>query len=135
MFGRKKVAPIVPARSSSMSDLASCNGALLAAAQYTTILSGGGRPDYYPIGIRDPLLCSSAAGDGVCFLLESEQGIGGKMYFFSTFSSAWPDGEESPRIQIPTEMIVDTVPNYRESLQALLQLIPRGVDRVARVAH
>ena len=108
---------------------------LFAAAQYVTIVSGGGRPSVLVSRIHDPVLCDSPVGEGVCFLLESDEGISGKMYFFADFASAWPDGEATPRHQIPTDMITAQVPNYAEALRSLFIMIPRGVDRIARVTN
>jgi hypothetical protein len=135
MFWRKKAAARLATRDESKPESPDAADPLIAAAQYVTIVSGGGRPDVLVERIYDPLLCSSPAEEGVCFLFESGQGISGKMYFFSSFASAWPDGEASPRPQIPTEMIANQVPNYAEALKSLLIMIPRGVDRVARVTN
>jgi hypothetical protein len=135
MFWRRKAA----AHSATSDDAKSASPVaadpLLAAAQYVAIVSGGGRPSVFVTRIYDPILCTSPAGEGVCFLLESNEGASGKMYFFSGFASAWPDGEAAPRPQIPTEMIASRVPSYAETLQSLMVMIPRGVDRVARVTN
>jgi hypothetical protein len=135
MFWRKKAAVRLATGAESRSKSPDAADLLLAAAQYVSIVSSGGRPDVLVARIYDPLLCSSPAGEGVCFLFESEQGISGKIYFFSSFASAWPDGEATPRPQIPTEMITNQVPSYAETLKSLLIMIPRRVDRIARATN
>lgn len=135
MFWRKRGAARLEARVEPSRELPDAPAPLFAAAQYVTIVAGGGRPSVLVSRIHDPVLCSSPAGEGVCFLSESHQGISGKVYFFAGFASAWPDGEATPRPQIPTDMIAAQVPNYAEALRSLLVMIPRGVDRIARVTN
>ena len=106
-----------------------------AAAHYVTFVSGGNRPDVDIITLREPLLCTSPMGKGVCYLLDSKQGVSGKMYFFTDFAFAWPDGEDAPRPHIPTAMIAHRVRGHTKALQGVLTLIPRGVDRIAHVSH
>ena len=126
MFWRKKAATRLEIGNESRSKSPGTAAPLLAAAQYVSIVSGGGRPDVLVVRMYDPAPCSSPTGEGVRFLFESGQGTSGQMYFFSNFASAWPDGEATPRPQIPTEMITNQVPNYAETLKSLLVMIPRG---------
>jgi len=65
--------------------------------------------------------CSGPQGAmGVCFLFTGLDGVSGKIYFFPSFASIWVDGEAAPRAQIPTEMIANRIPNYMQTLQALI---------------
>lgn len=117
MFWRRKTAAHSATSDDAKSGSLVAVDPLLAAAQYVTIVSGGGRPSVFVTRIYHPILCTSPAGEGVFFLLESGEGILGKMYFFSDFASAWPAGEAAPRPQVSTEMITGRVPNYAETLR------------------
>jgi hypothetical protein len=135
MLWRKKTATPLDAGVEPPRELPAVATPLFAAAQYVTIVSGGGRPDVLVSRIYDPVLCNSPSEEGVCFLMESDEGKSGKMFFFSGFASAWPDGETTPRPQIPTEMIAARVSGYTDALRSLLIMIPRGIDRIARVMN
>lgn len=91
----------------------------------------------YVADISNPVRCSSpnAAWDGICFVLSTLEGVGGKVYFFPDFVSAWPDGEPSPRPQIPNEYILKQFPEYETALGYLFKTIPVPTDIAGNVAH
>ena len=111
---------------------------LLHAARYVTIVSAvQGRPDLYVTNISDPIRCSSPGKvwDGVCFLLSTREGVGGKIYFFPDFVSAWPDGESSPWPQIPNDYIRKHFPNYDTALGYLFKTVLAPTDIRSAIAH
>ncbi len=108
---------------------------LVEAATFVAFVSGGGRPHIMLTGLREPTACTSSTGSGVCFLFDTKEGVTGKFYLFPEFASAWPEGEPSPRHQIPTEMIANRVTGYSEALRLLLMTVPPVPDLSALVPN
>ncbi|MCJ2189283.1 hypothetical protein [Novosphingobium beihaiensis] len=138
IFGRKKDERSVKSESDQPLGKPPKEGILLEAARFTTFVSSiKDLPELLVTNITNPIRCSSKNNlwDGVSFLFQSREGVIGKIYFFPNFVSAWPDGEPSPRPQIPTDYITEMFPEYEEALKHLLITIPRPFDGPAHIAN
>ena len=111
---------------------------LLEAARYVTFVSSiKGLPELLVTSIADPIRCSSSneLWNGVSFMFQSREGVAGKIYFFPNFVSAWPDGEPSPRNQIPTAFVGEQIPEYEVALKNLFMTVPRPWDVAAHISN
>lgn len=122
-FGRKGLnKDVEPAPQGQPGDI---EGPLFIAVQYVSCVSPpntpGDRKMAGAVRAHSPSRCSGPENmTGCCFLFDSHDGGTGKAYLFPTFGSVWIDGEASPRVQIPTEMIGARVPGYEAALRELL---------------
>jgi hypothetical protein len=123
MFGRKGLNKgAEPAPQGQPGDI---KGPLFNAVQYLSLVSPpntpGDRKMAGAVRAHSPALCSGPGNmTGCCILFDCENGGTGKAFLFPTFGSVWIDGEASPRVQIPTEMIANQVQGYEQALREIL---------------
>lgn len=130
MFGKRKAIdrPELETDGTRPESTTPSHDTLVVAAAYVVFVSSTDRMPFLVNRLHEPTACRSPSIEGVCFTFESEQGVSGRFYFFRQFASVWPDGEASPRHQIPTEMTAARVPGYTDALRQLLRPTPRGIS-------
>ena len=145
MFGRKGLqqgngsAPVgVPEESNQLAakikaEAADCHPLVLA-AKMTGFLSPPpepGAPEHITVAdIDHPTICDARDGEGLSFSFFGQRGEEGIVYLYSEFAAIWPKTEARPRPRIPAELLRKYVPQYTQSVAAVIQKIRPPVDPV-----
>ncbi len=116
------------------SEAANCHPLVLAAKMvgFLSAPPGPDAPKHITVShIDHPTLCDVRDGVGLSFSFFGQQGEEGIAYLYPEYAAIWPNSEERPRTGIPAEMLTRYVPQYTQSVLAVVQKIRPPMDPVA----